>query len=69
MISDIVVLASVVLAAAFIGAWIVSPGFRAWIEQPKHRFQDAVRQYDVSQHGVDADADARARHPQEKRSS
>ena len=44
MISDLIVLASVALAAAFVVAWLVSPGLRAWIERPKHRFQDAVQQ-------------------------
>jgi hypothetical protein len=49
MIADVVVLASVVLTAAFVAGWLVSPSLRAWIERPKHRFRDAVRQYDVEQ--------------------
>lgn len=49
MITDIVVLSSMVLTAAFIAAWLVSPALRAWIERPKHRFQNAVRQYDRAQ--------------------
>ena len=50
MITDIVVLASVALAGAFVMGWLVSPGLRAWIERPKYRFQDAMQQYDVAQH-------------------
>jgi len=49
MIADVVVLASVVLTAAFVAGWLVSPALRAWIERPKHRFQNAVQQYDVEQ--------------------
>ena len=49
MIADVVVLASVVLTAAFVAGWLVSPALRAWVEQPKHRFQTAVKQYDLEQ--------------------
>ena len=49
MIADVVVLASVALTGAFVTAWLVSPGLRAWIERPKHRFQDAVQRYDAAQ--------------------
>lgn len=49
MISDLIVLTSVGLAAAFVAAWLVSPRLRAWIERPKHRFHDAVREYDRTQ--------------------
>lgn len=49
MIADIVVIASVVLTAAFVAGWLVSPALRTWIERPKHRFQNAVQQYDVEQ--------------------
>lgn len=47
MITDLVVLASVALTGAFVTGWLVSPRLRAWIERPKHRFHDAVQQYDV----------------------
>ena len=50
MIADIIVVASVALAGVFVTAWLVSPRLRTWIERPKHRFQDAVRQYDRAQH-------------------
>ncbi|MGE0463631.1 MAG: hypothetical protein AB7Q16_19895 [Vicinamibacterales bacterium] len=46
MITDIIVIASVAFTVAFVVAWLASPGLRAWIERPKHRFQDAVREYD-----------------------
>lgn len=46
MITDIIVGATVVLALAFVSAWAVSPRLRAWIEQPKYRFQDALTDYD-----------------------
>jgi hypothetical protein len=50
MIADVVVLGSVALTVAFVAAWLASARFRASIERPKHRFQDALRQYDVTQH-------------------
>ena len=46
MITDIIVLASVGFAVAFLAAWLVSPGLRAWIERPKHRFHEAATEYD-----------------------
>lgn len=46
MITDIIVLASVAFAVAFLAAWLVSPGLRAWIERPKHRFHEAAAEYD-----------------------
>lgn len=49
MITDLVVLASVAFAVAFVVAWLVSPRLRAWIERPKHRFHDAVQGYDRTQ--------------------
>jgi hypothetical protein len=49
VISDLIVLASTVLALMFVTAWAVSPRLRARIERPKYRFQDALRDYDRSQ--------------------
>jgi len=46
MITNLIVALSVVLSAAFAVAWWLSPGFRAWLEQPKHRFQAHVQRYD-----------------------
>lgn len=51
MITDLVVWASVVLAAAFVVAWAGSPRLRAWIERPNHAFLDAVRRYDRDTRG------------------
>jgi hypothetical protein len=49
VISDLIVLTSVVLTIAFVAAWLVSARLRAWIERPKHRFHDAVKEYDREQ--------------------
>jgi hypothetical protein len=48
MITDIIVVSSMALTVAFVIGWLVSPALRAWIERPKHHFQDAVRKYDES---------------------
>ena len=50
MITDIIVLASMAFALGFVAAWLVSPSLRAWIERPKHRFHEAVTEYDLAQH-------------------
>jgi hypothetical protein len=49
VITDLVVLASVAFALAFVAAWLVSPALRAWIERPKHRFHAAAKEYDLAQ--------------------
>ena len=49
MITDLIVLASVVFTVAFIAAWAMSPDLRGWIERPKHRFHDRTTGYDRSQ--------------------
>lgn len=59
MITDIIVFASLALTAGFVVGWLVSPSLRAWIERPKHHFQDALRHYDESC-GIDA-AEGRSR--------
>lgn len=46
---DAIVLSAVIICLVFFIAWAVSPGLRAWIERPKYRFLDDVRDYD---HGV-----------------
>lgn len=46
MISTLIVIASVVLAAAFSLAWLVRRDLRAQIERPKHEFQSRLREYD-----------------------
>lgn len=50
MITDLIVGGSLLFALAFVVAWALSPRLRAWIEQPKHGFQDAVRDYDRREH-------------------
>ena len=46
MISTIIVVASLVLAAAFTLAWLLKPALRERIEAPKHLFQEQAREYD-----------------------
>ena len=52
MISTFIVVASLVLAAVFIAAWILKPEFRRRIEAPKHLFAEQVRQYDEQNHSA-----------------
>jgi len=51
---DLIVGLSVLFALAFLAAWIVSPALRAWVERPKHRFQENVRRYDQEHGGKSA---------------
>jgi len=46
MVTTIIVITSLALAAAFTLGWLLKPGLRAQIEAPKHFFQERVRQYD-----------------------
>jgi hypothetical protein len=48
---ELIVGLSVLLTLVFAGFWAGHRGFRAWIERPKHRFHDAVRDYDRVRHG------------------
>ena len=45
---DVVVFVALAFALALTLAWSISPRLRAFIERPKHQFQDAVRSYDRS---------------------
>jgi hypothetical protein len=45
---DWIVLLSAGFAAAFTAAWLLSPALRAWIERPKHRFQQNLADFEVS---------------------
>jgi hypothetical protein len=47
---ELIVGLSVALAVIFVGMWAISPGFRAWIERPKERFQRSLQQYDRARH-------------------
>jgi hypothetical protein len=49
MIAAVIVCGAAAFALAFTAAYLVRPELRAWIEQPKHRFQSAVQQYDRDQ--------------------
>jgi hypothetical protein len=44
--ADVIVFGSMAFAAAFVLVWLLRPDVRTWLEQPKHRFQDATRRYD-----------------------
>ena len=46
MISLTIIVTSVALAAVYALAYILLPGVRQQIEQPKHCFQQRLRQYD-----------------------
>lgn len=52
MITTIIVVASLALAAAFTLAWLLKPALREQIEAPKHLFQERVRQYDRGVEGA-----------------
>lgn len=45
MITNFIIASSVILALAFVIAWIVSPELRRRIESPKHAFQDQLERY------------------------
>ena len=46
MISTLIVLLTVVMAAGFLLVYLLNPAWRKRIEQPKHCFQDQLQQYD-----------------------
>ncbi|MEO8467162.1 MAG: hypothetical protein ABI640_17655 [Gammaproteobacteria bacterium] len=46
MIANVIVVLSVLLGVVFVAAWLALPGLRAWLERPKHRFQQGVQRYD-----------------------
>jgi hypothetical protein len=48
MMADVIVFGTAAFGVAFVVAWLLRPDLRAWMEQPKHRFQDDVRRYDES---------------------
>ena len=61
MISNLIVILSMVFAGAFFLAWLLRRDLREQIEQPKHGFQDRVLEYDrqCHRHGVkEGNADA-----------
>ena len=46
MISALVLLLTAMMAGSFLLVYLLNPGWRARIEQPKHCFQDQLKQYD-----------------------
>jgi len=42
---EVLVFLMLLILAAFVGAWIALPEFRAWIETPKHRMLDRERSF------------------------
>jgi hypothetical protein len=46
VITAVIVISSVLLAALFVWAWISRPAFREQVEYPKHSFQAQLRAYD-----------------------
>jgi hypothetical protein len=43
---DVVVFVALGFSAAFTVAWALSPALREWIERPKYRFQENLRNFD-----------------------
>ena len=50
MITNFIIASSVILALAFVIAWVVSPELRRRIESPKHAFQDQLERYNQHCH-------------------
>ena len=44
--ADVIVFGTAAFGIGFTIAWLWRADLRAWMEQPKHRFQDDVRRYD-----------------------
>ncbi len=63
MITDVIVLLSIVFAVIFFAAWLIRPDLRAWIERPKYRFQSNVQSYDQARR-TESDS-AKGAHPHE----
>lgn len=50
MIPDLLMYGVLVLTAAFVAVWTMSPKLRARIEAPKHLFVEQIRRYDRKDH-------------------
>jgi len=46
VITAVIIIASLVLFAGFLLAWVLQPVLRRQIEEPKHSFGEQVRAYD-----------------------
>lgn len=61
MIAGLIVSGSLAFAVVFACAYLLREDLRAWIEQPKHRFQASVQRYDRERiGGVQSDRSARS---------
>ena len=61
MIAGLIVGGSLAFGVAFTFAYLLRQDLRAWIEQPKHRFQASVQRYDREQvSGMHNDRSARS---------
>jgi hypothetical protein len=47
----VIVIGSAAFGVGLVLAWLLSPDVRAWMEQPKLRFQDDARRYDRDMRG------------------
>jgi hypothetical protein len=56
MIANLIVGVLIVLSLAFVVAWALRPGLRAWLERPKFLFQDAVQGYDRANRRPESDS-------------
>lgn len=45
MIANFIVFLALLFAAVFSAAWLALPNLRAWVEKPKHRFQENLQRY------------------------
>jgi len=64
IVTSIVVVASLILAAGFALAWLLAPGFRRQIEDPKRWFANQVQRYDQA---CFEPAERESEHPDESR--
>lgn len=46
MISTLILLCSLLLAVGFVLVYVLRPGWRARIEQPKYQFQEQLQQFE-----------------------
>lgn len=46
---DVIVVLAGLFAVVFLGAWLISPTLRVWIERPKYRFLADVQRYEEGQ--------------------
>lgn len=46
---DVIVVLAGLFAVVFLGAWLISPRLRVWIERPKYRFLADVQRYEEGQ--------------------